>query len=68
MTVKEWIEELKCYDEDAEVIFEISDDIECESWQEDKYGNKTVYVDAALKETFVCEIDSDCRIELGVRK
>lgn len=67
MKVKEWIEELKCYDEDAEVVFDLSDDIPCDSWTEDKYGNKSVNVNSLrLEETFVCDLFGDCRIELGV--
>ena len=68
MTVKELREELEFYDSDAEVIFEINDDIECESWTEDKYGNKKVSVDCELNPTFICEIHGNCNIELGVKE
>ena len=68
MTVKELKEELEFYDSDAEVIFEIDDDIECESWTEDRYGNKTVSVNRELNPTFICEIHGNCNIELGVKE
>ena len=68
MTVKEFKEELEFYDSDAEVIFEIDDDIECESWTEDRYGNKRVSVNCELNPTFICEIHGNCNIELGVKE
>ena len=68
MTVKELREELEFYDSNAEVIFEINDDIECESWTEDRYGNKTVSVNRELNPTFICEIHGNCNIELGVKE
>ena len=68
MTVKELREELEFYDSNAEVIFEINDDIECESWTEDRYGNKTVSVNRELNPTFICEIHGNCKIELGVKE
>ena len=68
MTVKELKEELEFYDSDAEVTFEINDDIECESWTEDRYGNKKVSVDCELNPTFICEIHGNCNIELGVKE
>ena len=68
MTVKEFREELELYDSDAEVIFEIDDDIECESWTEDRYGNKRVSVNCELNPTFIFEIHGNCNIELGVKE
>ena len=68
MTVKELREELEFYDSNAEVIFEINDDIECESWTENKYGDKTVSVNCELNPTFICEIQGNCNIELGVKE
>ena len=68
MTVKELREELEFYDSNAEVVFEINDDIECESWTEDRYGNKTVSVNCELNPTFICEIHGNCNIELGVKE
>ena len=66
MTVKELKDELAFYEDDDEVIFEIDDDIPCESWTEDKYGYKQVHVDSDLKVTFIGNIHGDMRIELGV--
>ena len=68
MTVKELREELEFYDSNAEVIFEIDDDIECESWTENRYGDKTVRVNCELNPTFICEIHGNCNIELGVKE
>ena len=68
MTVKELREELEFYDSNAEVIFGINDDIECESWTEDRYGNKRVSVNCELNSTFICEIHGNCNIELGVKE
>ena len=68
MTVRELKEELEFYDSDSEIIFEINDDIECESWTEDRYGNKTVSVNRELNPTFICEIHGNCNIELGVKE
>ena len=68
MTVKELREELEFYDSNAEVIFEIDDDIECESWTENRYGDKTVSVNCELNPTFIFEIHGNCNIELGVKE
>ena len=68
MTVKELREELEFYDSNAEVIFEIDDDIECESWTENRYGDKTVSVNCELNPTFIYEIHGNCNIELGVKE
>lgn len=68
MTVKELMEELKYYNEDVEVVFELDDDIECESWTEDKWGNKEVHVCSKLENNFTVEIHGDCHIQLEVVK
>ena len=68
MTVKELKEELEYYDDDMEVVFEINDDIECESWTEDKWGGKEVHVDSKLQPTFIIECCGKCKFELGVDK
>ena len=52
MKVKEFKEELEFYDDEAEVIFSFEDDVDCESWTEDKYGNKKVSVDCELNPVF----------------
>ena len=38
MTVKELKEELECYDDDMNVVFEVCDDFEPDSITENKYG------------------------------
>lgn len=68
MTVKELKEELQFYEDDMEVVFEIDDDIECESWTENKWGMKEVHVDSKLEPTFISGCLGDMRIELGVKK
>lgn len=69
MTVKELKEELSYYDEDSEVIFNFDDpDVEIDSWTEDKWGFKTVKIDANLEPTFMSEFHGDCRIELGIKR
>ena len=66
MTVADLRAELSFYDDDAEVVFEINDDIEPESVTEDKYGFVSVHLDSKLKEDFMCEIHGDLHIMLGV--
>lgn len=68
MKVKELIEELKCYDEDADIVFEFNDDIEVDSWTEDKWGNRQVTIDKHLKITFSGHVRDCCWIELGVEE
>ena len=69
MTVKEFKEELKYYDEDAQVIFDFDDsNVVVDSWTEDKYGYKTVSLDVTLKPTFISECHGEMRIELRVEK
>lgn len=36
MTVKELKEELDCYDEDMDVVFEFDDEVYVDSWTEDR--------------------------------
>lgn len=66
MTVKEWITELSLYDDDIEVCFEIDEDIECDSWTENRYGDKSVHVNEILKATFISQVNQYVRVELGV--
>lgn len=64
MTVRELKEELKFYDEDMAVVFEVVDDFEPESVTEDKWGNRSVHINSAVKPCFISECRGDCRIEL----
>ena len=66
MTVKEWKAELDCYDDDMEVCFKLNEDIECESWTEDRYGQKSVHVNENLKETFISQENQYVLVEMGV--
>ena len=68
MTVKEFKEELEFYDDEAEVIFSYEDDVDCESWTEDKYGNKKVSVDCELNPVFICGTNGNCKIDLCVKE
>ena len=64
MTVKNLKEELNFYDDDANVIFEFSDEVEVESTTVDKYGYTTVRIDSNLKPGFIGALDGDCNIQL----
>lgn len=66
MTVKELIKELECFDEDMNVVFDFNDDVEVESWTENKWGGRNVHIDAYLKPTFISCVLGDCNIELGI--
>lgn len=66
MTVKEWIRELSLYDDDMEVCFEFDDNIEVESWTENRYGGKSVHVCENLKPTFISQVNRYVSVELGV--
>lgn len=67
MTVKELIEELTYYDEDSEVEFEFDDDVDVESWTENKYGDKVVEIRKMLKPSFISDFRGACRISLEVQ-
>ena len=67
MTVKELKEELEYYDDDMEVEFEFNDDVDVESWTENKYGMKEVEIRKMLKPSFISEIRGAMRIELEVK-
>ena len=66
MTVKQWKAELDCYDDDMEVCFEFNDDIEVESWTENRYGQKQVHINENLKPTFISQVNQYVNVELGV--
>ena len=68
MTVKEWKAELDCYDDDMEVCFELNENIECESWTKNIYGQKSVHVNENLKETFISQVNQHVLVQLGVDK
>lgn len=66
MTVKEWKNELSFYDDDAEVILEVDDEIEPEEITENKRGWYSVRLNSKLKPTFIGELRGACRVELGL--
>lgn len=66
MTVKEWKNELSFYDDDAEVIFEVDDEIEPEEITENKHGWYSVRLNSKLKPAFIGELRGACRVELGL--
>ena len=67
MTVKELKENLAYFDDDMEIEFTFRDDVEVESWTEDKYGNKSVEVDLKLEPCFIGN-PGICWIDLEVKK
>ena len=68
MTVAELKEELGCYEDDDEVIFEIDDEFEPEEVTENKYGWRTVRLRSRLKPSFFGSLHGSMRIELEVEK
>ena len=67
MTVAELMQELAYYDEDSEVEFEFDDDVDVESWTENKYGMKDVEIRKMLKPYFISEIRGNMRISFEVK-
>jgi len=69
MTVAELKKELEYYEDDMEVVFNLDDsDIEVDRWSEDKWGNKSVDIDAKLKPVFIGTVSGNMLIEFGVIK
>ena len=66
MTVADFKKELDCYEDNQEIVFEFDDDVEVDSWTENRWGNKSVHIDKMLKPTFIGDCRGDMRIELGV--
>lgn len=66
MTVKEFKEELACYDDDMEVKFEIDDEVEIDSATFDRYDFGTARIKGELTPSFICECRGKMRIELEV--
>ena len=64
MTVKELIEELKYYDDDMDIEFNVCDTFEPEHVTEDKWGNREVYLNAKVKIWSVDEGYKDVCIHL----
>jgi hypothetical protein len=53
MTVKELKNNLNHYDDDAEIEFTLNQEIEIDSWKENKYGMKYVEIDKKLDICFI---------------
>lgn len=68
MTVKELMNNLQYYEEDDEVVFEFDDDVEVESWTENKYGMKEVEIRKELEPSFIGTVHGDCWISLEVKR
>lgn len=67
MTVKELKEELEFYDNDMEIVFEVSGDFEPDSVTEDKWGNRQVHLNTEVNPFFISQIRGAMYIELGER-
>jgi hypothetical protein len=67
MTVKELKENLEYYDDDAEIEFTLNQEVEVDSWTENKYGNKSVEVDLKLEPCFIGGT-GNCWIDLEVSR
>jgi len=68
MTVKELKEELKYYDDDMEVVFNFSDDVAVDSWTENKYGEKSVYINVKLEPSFIGDVQGSMYFDMGVKE
>lgn len=68
MTVKDLKEELECYEDDMEVVFELVDDVEVDTVTESKWGWREVHIDSKLKPSFISDCCGDMRIELEAIK
>lgn len=68
MKVKDLKEELSCYEDDMDVVFEVCGDFEPDSVTEDKWGNREVHLDAIVKPYFMAEIGGKMHIELDLDK
>lgn len=66
MTVKEWKQELSFYDDDADVILELDDEVEPAEVTENKRGWYSVRLNSKLKPTFIGELCGACLVELGL--
>ena len=65
MTVKELKENLQYYEDDQEIEFTFTDEVEVESWKEDKFGNRSVEVDLKLEPSFIGNSRMCCWIDLS---
>lgn len=68
MTVKELKENLDYYDDDAEIKFTLNQEIEVDSWKENKYGFKYVEIDKKLDICFIGDTKGAPWIDLEVKE
>lgn len=66
MTVKELKENLDYYDDDMEIEFILNQEVEVDSWTENKYGMKSVEIDKKLDICFIGG-KGNCWIDLEVK-
>ena len=65
MTVKELKDELKFYDDDMEIIFEVDDDFEADSITQDKWGYTTVRINNRIEPWFMSVTNGNMFIEFA---
>jgi hypothetical protein len=68
MTVKELKENLAYYDDDAEVEFQIDDEVEVDSATFDRYDFGTARVRGKLNPNFIGTVNGNMYIELEVSR
>ena len=68
MTVKELKEELKFYEDDMEIVFELDDDVEVESATFDRYDFGKARVKGRLTPNFIGTVNGNMYIELEVEE
>lgn len=68
MTVKELKDNLDFYDDEAEIEFTLNQEIEVDSWTENKYGMKYVEIDKKLDICFIGGGEGSPWIDLEVKK
>ena len=68
MTVKELKDNLNYYDDDSEIEFTLNQEIEVDSWKENKYGMKYVEIDKKLDICFIGDTNGSPWIDLEVKE
>lgn len=68
MTVKELKDNLNYYDDDAEIEFTLNQEIEVDSWKENKYGFKYVELDKKLDIVFIGNTNGAPWIDMEIQK
>ena len=68
MTIKELKDNLNYYDNDAEIELTLDEEMEVDSWTENKYGMKSVYFNKRLDICFIGGGYSSPWIDLNVKE